>query len=310
MKVSSLDSHHGKLEVQLVFKFIVMAFMMILCFAENTKAVEKALPFCPGEKLTFQVRWSFIPAGVAVLEVLPIETIHGIKSYHFVMIAKTNPFIDLFYKVRDRIDAYTDIEMTHSILYKEQKQGKSKKNVVVNFNWEKQEVRYSNFGKKRKPISVLPGSFDPLSVFYAFRLHDLKENNTEMETPVTDGKKCIMGKAKILKREKMKVTSGTFDTYLVEPDLKHIGGVFKKSKGAKLEIWVTADTRRIPVKVKSKVKVGSFVAELISAEKIGTDVCILKNKRSNAQPGNAQTAWDRFLPNVVLLLFTIFGLGK
>jgi len=31
-----------------------------------------------------------------------------------------------------------------------------------------------------------------------------------------------------------------------------------------MEIWVTADDRRIPVKIKSKVKVGSFVAELIA----------------------------------------------
>jgi hypothetical protein len=42
--------------------------------------------------------------------------------------------------------------------------------------------------------------------------------------------------------------------------------VFKKSKDAKLQIWVTADARRIPVKIKSKVAVGSFVGELMSVE--------------------------------------------
>jgi len=62
----------------------------------------------------------------------------------------------------------------------------------------------------------------------------------------------------------------------VEPDLQHIGGVFEKSKDAKLKIWVTADKRRIPVKVKSKVRVGSFVAELISAEGIVPHASILK----------------------------------
>jgi hypothetical protein len=55
---------------------------------------------------------------------------------------------------------------------------------------------------------------------------------------------------------------------LVEPDLKHVGGVFKKSKNAKLRIWVTADARRIPVKIESEVIVGSFVGELVSAEGI------------------------------------------
>jgi len=268
MKLSSSDSHHSRPELYLVFTFIVIAFMITLGLGENTRAVEKTFPFHSGEKLTFQAKWGFIPAGEAVLEILPIETIQGVKAYHFVMTARTNSFIDLFCKVRDRIDAYTDIEMTHSILYKKQKAGKTKRNVVVDFNWEEHKAHYSNFGKKRDPISIVPGSFDPLSVFYAFRLHDLEENK-EIQAPVTDGKKCVMGKAKVIKRERITVASGTYDTYLVEPDLKHIGGVFEKSKNAKLEIWVTADKRRIPVKIKSKVIVGSFTGELISVEKVG-----------------------------------------
>ena len=110
-----------------------------------------------------------------------------------------------------------------------------------------------------------------MSVFYAFRLHELKED-LEIRIPVTDGKKCVMGKAKVIKREKVTLAGGTtYDTYLVEPDLEHIGGIFEKSKNAKLEVWVTADDRRMPVKIKSKVIVGSFVAELVSAERTGTD---------------------------------------
>jgi len=275
MKGSSSDSHHRKPGAQLALIFMMITFMMTFGLTQNIKAVEKAFPFDPGEKLTFQVRWSFIPAGEAVLEILPIETIDGVKSYHFVMTAQTYPFIDIFYRVRDRVDAYTDIEMTHSLLYKKQKAGKTKRNVVVNFDWEKQEAQYSNFGKKRKPISILAGSFDPLSVFYVFRLHDRK-GNPEIKVPVTDGKKCVVGRAKIVKREKIKVASGTYDTFLVEPDLQHIGGVFEKSKHAKLKIWVTADKRRIPVKIKSKVIVGSFVAELILAEGIGPHGTTLK----------------------------------
>jgi len=261
--------------MQSVFTSMVIAFMTTFGFAEGIKAAEKIFPFSPGERLTFQVKWCFIPAGKVVLEILPTEIIGGVKSYHFVLTAKTYPFIDLFYKVRSRIDAYTDIGITHSILYKKQKRGRTKRSVIVNFNWEKQEAQYSNFGEKREPISLLPGSFDPWSVFYAFRLHDLKENKW-ITAPVTDGKKCVIGEAKVVKREQIKLPSGTYDTYLVEPDLRHIGGVFEKSKDAKLKIWVTADARRIPVKIKSKVIVGSFVGELISAENIGPGARILE----------------------------------
>lgn len=256
------------LKMHMIVMRLVTAFLVIIALATHTEASERAYPFSPGEKLTFQVKWSFIPAGEGILEILPMERVNGIRSYHFVMTTRTYPVIDLFYKVRDRIDAYTDAAMAHSILYKKRKEGKSKRNVVVNFDWGKQEAQYSNFGKKSNPIPIKPGSFDPLSVFYALRLHALKEN-MEIQAPVTDGKRCVMGKVNIIRRETVKVASGTYDTFLAEPELRHIRGVFKKSKNAKLQIWVSADHRRIPVRIRSKVSVGSFVADLISAEHLG-----------------------------------------
>jgi len=253
------------LKIKFCLTFILITLIITLGFTGTINEGEGSFPFQPGEKLTFQVNWSFIPAGEAVLEILPIETINGVKSYHFVMTAKTNSVVDVFYKVRDRIDAYTDIGMNHTILYKKrQREGRTKRDVIVNFDWKKREAQYSISGKKRNPISILPGTFDPLTVFYAFRLHNLKKD-IELQIPVTDGKKCVIGKAKVIRRERIEVPIGIYDTYLVEPDLEHLGGVFRKSKDAKLQIWVTADSRRIPLRIKSKVIVGSFVAELISA---------------------------------------------
>lgn len=62
---------------------------------------------------------------------------------------------------------------------------------------------------------------------------------------------CCGQGARTIKRETITVAHGTYDTYLVEPGLQHIGGVFQKSKEAKLKIWVSADARRIPIKIKS-----------------------------------------------------------
>jgi hypothetical protein len=264
-----------RLLVETVFAFVAILFVTLVC-AADAEPFENVIPFHIGEKLTFQARWSFVIVGEAVLEVMPLRRIGGDSRRHFLMTAKTNKFADVFYKVRDRIDAYTDTGMTHAVLYKKRKQGKSKRDVLVDFDWVKREARYSNFGEKRKPVSILPGSFDPLSVFYAFRLRELKEN-LEIRIPVTDGKKCVMGMAKVIRREEITLPSGkTYDTYLVEPELRHIGGVFEKSKDAKLKVWVTADERRMPVRIKSKVIVGSFVAELVKAERTGPDSGIRK----------------------------------
>jgi len=250
-----------------LFTLRVIVLSITLGFTSTVIAVEKKRPFHPGEKLVFEVKWQFIPAGEAILEVLPLETIDGAEHYHFVMTAKTYKYIDPLYKVRDRIDAYTDLEMTYSRLYKQKNRGRRRKDIVLQFDPERQRVQYAKNGKKKTPISILSGSFDPLSVFYAFRFFELKEKGV-LEVPVTDGKNCVIGEANVIRRETIRVESGTYDTYLVEPDLKHVGGVFKKSKNAKLKIWVTADARRIPVKIESEVIVGSFVGELISAEGI------------------------------------------
>jgi len=227
-------------------------------------ATDAPLPFSPGEKLTMHIKWGFIYAGEAVFEVLPIEEINGIKSYHFSMTVKTSPLVDIFYKVRDKTDSYTDIEMNHSILYKKQKRGKRIKDVVVNFNWEKNEAQYCKNEKRHKAISIIPGSFDPLSVFYAFRIYDFQKN-TKFKRAVTDGKRCVYGLAQVVKREKIKVAGKTYDTYLIQPDLKDLEGVFEKSKKSRISVWITADKLKLPVRVKGKVIVGSFTGELVSA---------------------------------------------
>jgi hypothetical protein len=243
---------------------LILVLIGIIGWSGSSGAAEK-IPFRPGEKLHFRVYWSGIQAGEATLEVMPMEQFNDAPAYHFLMVAKTFPFVDLFYKVRDRIESYTDVDMSHALWYKEKKEGKRKKDVFITYDWEKLLVQYSEDGKKRKPVTLLPGAFDPLSVFYFFRMHELKEN-LEIVTPVSDGKDCVIGKATVVKKEKVKVASGEYETYLVEPAMEQIGGVFQKSSGAKLQIWVTADERRLPVKIKSKVVVGSFSAELDSVE--------------------------------------------
>ena len=266
MSGKSSRSYHPGLFVRWLVTFVMITAITMVSLSGDIEAAENDFPFYPGEKLTFQLKWAFIPAGEAVLEVLPLETIDGVKAFHFLLTAKSNSFIDNFYKVRDKIDAYTDIEMTHSILYKKkQQEGKTNRDIVVNFDWKNNKAVYSTLKETRPPIDILPGSFDPLSAFYFVRLFDL-EKKSAIERPVTDGKKCIIGKAAVIKRETLILASGTYDTYLIEPEIEHVGGVFEKSKDAKIQVWVTADHRRIPVKLKSKVVVGSFVGELVSAE--------------------------------------------
>jgi hypothetical protein len=68
---------------------------------------------------------------------------------------------------------------------------------------------------------------------------------------------------KYLGKERITVDAGTFDCIVVEP-LVQEGGLFK-SEGS-IVIWLTDDDLKIPVKVKTKVVVGSIDAELTKYE--------------------------------------------
>jgi hypothetical protein len=237
------------------------------CLGNTDTEANAEFPFAPGERLVFELRWAVVPAGKAVLEVMPMKTIDGAEVYHFRMTAESNAFVDMFYKVRDRIDSYVTADMSGTIHYRQkQHEGGSKRNIKVQFDWDNSTAQYSDGRKTRNAIDIVPGTFDPLSVFYYSRLVKF-ETDGIIECPISDGKKLVSGSARIVRRETIEVPGGRFETYLIEPEIKDIGGVFKKSKDAKIQLWVTADERRLPVKIASKVSVGSFVGELITIEK-------------------------------------------
>jgi len=247
------------------FNIIIAAILMVWAGAQEVPAEEVLMPFKSGEKLTFDVTWGGIPVGEASLEVYPKENINGKEAHHFVLKAQTVGFVDLFFKVRNRIDAYADPGMTRSVFFKNELSGKHKRSVTVDFDWKNEKIQRRDSKAEWEELDAMPGSFDPLSVFYFTRTQDLKEQ-TAYERPVTDGKKNVIGRMKIVRRETIEVGGKKYDTFLLEPDTRHIGGVFKDSKDSKIQLWVTADKRRLLVKARSEVVVGSFVGELISAE--------------------------------------------
>ena len=232
-------------------------------------AAASGLPFATGEKLTYVLRWGNIPAGEAKMEIRPITTINGIASYHFVMTTRTKGFVDIFFKLRERIDAFADTRMERSLLFKKiQTEGEHKRNEIIEFDWKNGTARHSNFGKKSHPIELKAGSLDPLSIFYYTRMA-LSETHPEVKRQVTDGKKSFIGRAHVIKRETISLSNGkSYDTLCIVPHMGDIGGVFQDNKDAKIHMWLTADEKRIPVRFKSKLAIGYFIGELTSAEGI------------------------------------------
>jgi hypothetical protein len=244
----------------------VACYIILLLFiiARQAPAAEN-MQLRPGEKLQYKVYWAMIEAADVTLEILPMEKSGGAQAFHFAMTASTSELVENIYPVRDRIDSWADAAMTNALRYKEKKQARKTKDIEITFDWPNQTVISSKKSKKKPPVKLLPGAFDPLSVFYFFRMQELREN-LEISRPVSDGKSCVIGKARVRSRQKVQVAGREYDTFLVEPELGKLGGVFEKNPSAKLQIWVTADKQRLPVMIKSEVAVGSFTAELVGIE--------------------------------------------
>lgn len=243
------------------FIFIVSLFVFIAM-----PGGARELPFKAGEEIRYSISWEMIPAGKAVFKANDFTTVKGEKAWYFTLEAKSNSYVSLFYKIRDKFESYTDKAFTHSLLYTKTQRGSEKKQIKVKFDWEKLLATYSNFGGRRPPVEIKEGTFDPLSSFYKLRTLDLVKKE-DLFFPVTDGKKTFIQKGEIIKKETLELSSGTYETYLIIPSAEHFSGVFKKSDNPTIKVWVTADERQIPVRVKIGVFIGSVIFDLKSFSK-------------------------------------------
>ncbi|MDH3746525.1 MAG: DUF3108 domain-containing protein, partial [Acidobacteriota bacterium] len=121
-------------------------------------------------------------------------------------------------------------------------------------------VTYRRDEQEQGSLEVTPGARDALASFYAFRTLDFE--GEEVELDITDGKKVVTGIVKVLGRDKIRTPAGTFQTIKIEPRIEGVGGVIKKSSGARLFIWLTDDEWRRPVKVRTRVALGRVTAVL------------------------------------------------
>lgn len=244
---------------------IVFFFTSMLLLAARICPAADAIPFKPGEQLHYGIYWGDIAVGDVTFEVKPVATANSMPAYHFTMNSETSPLLNAILMISDRVESYADIGMTHALLYKEHTSNTAAQDVTVTFNWKKREAQYSCNGTKYRPSALLPGAFDPLSVLYALRLLDLK-GIKEFSKPVSDGLACVVVRAKVLGKQKVRVESGEYDAYVIEPQLTEFSKIFDTLSGATLTLWISADVRKLPLKIICDMPLGSFKAELKSSK--------------------------------------------
>ena len=146
-----LKKHHFRVAVFTAWISICVFMLALFILFAKVEAEQKALPFQVGEYLQFHIYWGFIKVGEPVMEVLQNTTVDGQLARHFRLKTRTTPFIDMIYKVRSEIEAFTDMEMNRSVLYKKKHlEGSKYRDVEVAFDWKNHKALYLSFGKQEK----------------------------------------------------------------------------------------------------------------------------------------------------------------
>lgn len=210
------------------------------------------------EKLLFDIIWGgwsfrWVHAGKATLELLPTErpTEWKIQS-----LAWCNKFFQSIYPVRDTVISIIDSRGIYPLRFEKRlHEGSYHASIAARYDQAAHELRTLD-----TTLSIEPFTHDVLSAFYFIRTQKLQVGDT-LDLAAVSGKKKYKLKVLCHGRETIRVPAGTFNTLVVEPVLKG-DGLFK-AKG-KLTIWVTDDESHTPVKMESKIPVGSIKAELIS----------------------------------------------
>jgi len=227
------------------------------------RADPTALPFSPGEKISYNVRWEQFKAGTCNLKVLPLTSVNNTPVFHFQLDVSTSRFVDKLYKIRDVMEGFVFKDFSGSMLYKKTSTGKRKTKIIVSFFQEKNEAVYSDYGNRRDPVKIPENTFDPVGSLFLMRTLDFAVGST-LTFPVTDGKKSFFQKGKIVKKEKITTPFGTFDAFVLLPSVTNFSGVFEKSSNPTVRVWISADEKKIPIRIQVKVVVGSIIFDLVS----------------------------------------------
>lgn len=241
------------------------AILTIILFAFISVAEEKNIiyPFERGEYLHFTVSYGIILAGYATIEVHDNTDYEGRDVFIFKTTAKSRKAFNWIFKVRDWTESYFDKKLAHTLRFvKELREGSYHVDIDIKYDHENKKAYFfqERKGKKNKSaeIDIPEGVMDPLSSLFYIRTMDLKAGD-EILIPSTDNMKTYDIKVIVHRIETIKVPAGKFKCFVVEPVMAD-GGVFKKD--GKVTVWLTADERKMPVKMETKVYIGSIEAEL------------------------------------------------
>jgi Protein of unknown function (DUF3108) len=252
------------LKINLVFLIIFSTFALAQSSKEEVKKTGELRKienkaFTVGEKLSFDVNYGFVTAGLATMEIPQIKKISGREAYHVFFEVNSVPSFNWMFKVRDRYETYIDTEGIFPWRFEQHiREGNYSRDFAAFFDQRKNIVKTSN-GEYVTPDYV----HDIVSAFYYVRTLDYSGYKVNDKLHLQNFYKDKLYDLDVVYRgkETIEVPAGKFDCIIVEPLVKE-GGLFKHD--GNIVIWLSDDDLKVPIKVRTKIIIGYVEAVLTS----------------------------------------------
>ncbi|TVQ79226.1 MAG: DUF3108 domain-containing protein [Flavobacteriales bacterium] len=253
---SSTTSYHWT--KYLVFGAI--AFLMAATGRNKYREVPiiSEVSFREGEKMTYYVAYGLIKAGEAELTINPSKKIPG--QFHIVGTGNSYSFFDVFFKVRDRYETYFDPnKKVPTEFVRDINEGGYSKQQHYVFDHASKTV--FDIKKQREYSMDHERTQDILSAFYYARLLDTRnlQVGDRLYIPTFLDEEMFRFFLEFKGREVLSTKHGKIRTLKFTPVVQK-GRVFNDEET--MTIWVTDDQNRMPILLKSKLRVGAVRLEL------------------------------------------------
>ena len=225
-----------------------------------------ALTLTSGERLEYDLSWGFVTAAHASLTTLrvPVFGDSGEPAWQFRFSAATTPVLDSIYKVRVEYESWAGDALHSSLGYRVRREfNAGRSETQATFDADRGLALAVQNGRTQPVLAIPDGTFETLGLVAKLRLAqgELEPGNI-LHFNASDGLTSQAVQGRVLRTERIRTPAGEFDTCVVEPELGKVQTVFEPSADARIQVWITRDARRLPVKLRSKVLIGWFTAEL------------------------------------------------
>jgi hypothetical protein len=210
------------------------------------------VPFGIGERFDYEVRLGSLKVGNSQMEVRGVEKIRGRDAWHTAFWLKGGTF---FYRVNDLFESWIDVETFSSLRFVKQLE-EGTRDRDQSYEIYPERGMYVN-RRSDKPPQTLPTVKQPLddgSFLYFVRTINLVVGETyDLNRYFIPDRNPV--RIKVLRKERVTVPAGSFNAIVVQPIIK-TKGIF--SEDGRAEVWLSDDSARMVLQLKSRLAFGSL----------------------------------------------------